>query len=46
MLNFKLFEVTQNVLACIELVHIIRKGQLLMQGYNERSISDQLYVLA
>ena len=34
MLNFKSFRAAQNVLAGIELMHMIRKRQLMMEGYN------------
>ncbi|MBG6073785.1 transposase-like protein [Polaromonas sp. CG_9.7] len=40
MLNFKSFRSAKNVLAGIELMHMIRKGQLLLQGGNERSFAD------
>jgi putative transposase len=46
MLNFKSFRAARNVLAGIELMHMIRKGQLLRQGGNERSFADQFYALA
>ena len=46
MLNFKSFRAARNVLADIELMHMIRKGQLLLQGGNERSFADQFYALA
>ena len=46
MLNFKSFRAARNVLAGIELMHMIRKGQLLLQGGNERSFADQFYALA
>ena len=46
MMNFKSFRAARNVLAGIELMHMIRKGQLLLQGGNERSFADQFYALA
>ena len=32
MLNFKSVQAARNVLACIELMHMIRKGPLLLAG--------------
>lgn len=46
MLNFKSFRAAKNLLAGIELMHMIRKGQLMMEGYNARSFADQFYALA
>ena len=46
MLNFKSFQAAKCVLAGIELMHMIRKGQLMMKGWNERSFADQFYALA
>jgi len=46
MLNFKSFQSAKNVLAGIELMHMIRKGQLMMQGSDEMSFADQFYALA
>ena len=46
MLNFKSFRAARNVLAGIELMHMIRKGQLLLKGCSELSFADQFYVLA
>ena len=46
MLNFKFFRSAKNVLTGIELVHMIRKGQLLPKGGIELSFADQFYVLA
>jgi len=34
------------VLAGIELMHMIRKGQLLLKGCNEMSFADKFYALA
>ena len=46
MLGFKSFWSAKNVLAGIELTHMIRKGQLMIEGYSELSFADQLYALA
>lgn len=46
MLNFKSFRSAKNVLAGIELMHMIRKGQLLLEGGIEMSFADQFYALA
>ena len=46
MLNFKSFRAARNVLAGIELMHMIRKGQLMMKGCNEGSFANQFYALA
>jgi putative transposase len=46
MLNFKSFRSAKSVLAGIELMHMIRKGQLMMEVGNERSFADQFYALA
>ena len=46
MLNFKSFRAARNVLASIELMHMIRKGQLLLKGCSELSFADQFYALA
>ena len=46
MLNFKSFRAAKNVLADIELMHMIRKGQLLLQGCIKLSFADQFYALA
>ena len=46
MLNFKSFCAAKYVLAGIELMHMIRKGQLMMAVGNERSFADQVYALA
>ena len=46
MLNFKSFRAARNVLAGIELMHMIRKGQFMMEGCNARSFADQFYALA
>ena len=45
-LNSKSFRAARNVLASVELMHIIRKGQLLLKGGIELSFADQFYILA
>ena len=46
MLNFKSFRSAGCVLAGIELMHMIRKGQFATNGANEMSFTDQFYALA
>jgi len=46
MLNFKSFQSAKCVLAGIELMHMIRKGQFMMQSCSEMSFADQFYALA
>jgi transposase-like protein len=46
MLNFKSFRSAKSVLAGIELMHVIRKGQLLLEGCIRLSFADQFYALA
>ena len=46
MLNFKLSQSAKSVLVGIELMHMIRKGQLLPQSCTEQFFTDQLYALA
>jgi len=46
MLNFKSFRAARNVLAGIELMHMIRKGQLVLEGSTALSFADQFYALA
>src|SRR5665647_3282904 len=46
MLNFKSFQSAKCVLAGIELMHMIRKGQLMLEGCNEMSFAEQFYALA
>ena len=46
MLNFKSFQAAKCVLVGIELMHMIRKGQLMLEGCNELSFTDQFYALA
>ena len=45
MLNFKSFQSAKRVLAGIELMHMIRKGQLILKGCNEMSFADQSYAM-
>ena len=46
MCNFKSSRSAKNVLAGIELMHMIRKGQVLLQGCIKLSFADQFYALA
>lgn len=46
MLNFKSFRSAANVLVGIELMHMIRKGQLVLEGGIELSFANQFYALA
>jgi putative transposase len=46
MLGFKSFRCAQAVLAGIELMHMIRKGQFMMEGCDGMSFADQFYRLA
>ena len=46
MLNFISFQLAKCVLAGIELMHMILKGQLILKGCNEMSFADQFYALA
>ena len=46
MLNFKSLQSAKCVLAGIELMHMIRKGQFMMRGCAEMSFADQFYALA
>jgi len=46
MLGFKSFRSAKSILAGVELMHMIRKGQLIMQGKDDLSSADQFYVLA
>ena len=45
MLNFKSFRAAKCVLAGIELIHMIRKGQLLLEGCIKLSFAGQFYAL-
>ena len=46
MLGFKSFRSAQAVLADIELMHMIRKGQYMMEGCDGMTFADQFYTLA
>ena len=46
MRNFKSFQAAKCVPSGIKLMHMIRKGQLMLKGCNERSFADQFYALA
>ena len=45
-MNFKSFLSARSVLAGIELMHMIHKGQLLLKGCSELSFANQFYALA
>jgi putative transposase len=46
MLGFKSFQSAKSILAGIELMHMIRKRQLMMEGSDKISFADQFYALA
>jgi len=46
MLGFKSFRAASNVLAGVELMHMIRKGQFAINGAATMSVADQFYALA
>jgi len=46
MLNFKSFRSARKVLAGIELMHMIRKGQIVVAEETQRSFAEQFYALA
>jgi transposase-like protein len=46
MLGFKSFRAAANVLAGVELMHMIRKGQFVIDGIASMSFADQFYALA
>lgn len=46
MLNFKFFRSARNVLAGIELMHMIRKGQMVSAEESQMSFAEQFYALA
>ena len=46
MLNFKSFHAARSVLAGVELMHMIRKGQFSIDGAAVMSFADQFYALA
>jgi len=45
MINIKSFQAAKSVLAGIEFMHMIRKGQLMMEGCKEESFAEQFYAL-
>jgi putative transposase len=46
MLGFKSFRAASSVLAGVELMHMIRKGQFVIDGTTPMSFADQFYALA
>mgnify|MGYP003386425164 FL=1 len=46
MLGFKSFQSAKNILAGIELMHMIRKGQMMMERADKMSFAEQFYALA
>ena len=46
MLGLKSFQSAKNILAGIELMHMIRKGQIMMEGADKMSYAEQFYALA
>lgn len=46
MLNFKSFRAAGGVLAGIELIHMMRKGQIMIDGMDPMSFADQFSTLA
>jgi putative transposase len=44
MLNFKSFQSAGSVLTCIELIHMIRKGQFAINGAEAMSFADRFSV--
>jgi transposase-like protein len=46
MLGFKSFPAAAKVLAGMELMHMIRKGQMAMPGCEGMSFADQFYAVA
>jgi putative transposase len=46
MLNFTSFRSARNVLAGVELMDMICKGQFLIEGADEMAFADQFYALA
>ena len=46
MLGFKSFQAAAKVLAGIELMHMIRKGQMVLKGCEGMSYANQFYALA
>jgi transposase-like protein len=46
MLGFKSFQSAKNILAGIELMHMIHKGQMMMEGAEQMSFAEQFHALA
>jgi len=46
MLGFKSFQSAKNSLAGTELMHVIRKGQMMMEGADKMPFAEQFYALA
>ena len=46
MLNFKSFRAAHCMLAGVELMHMIRKGQFAINGTDAMPLADQFYALA
>jgi len=46
MLGFQSFQSAKNVLTGIELMHMIRKGRLMLEDDSEMSFAEQFYALA
>jgi putative transposase len=46
MMSFKSFRAAANVLAGVELMHLIRKGQFVVDGAASMAFADQFYALA
>ena len=46
MLGFKSFKAARNILAGIELMHMIRKGQMLIAGGDKMTFAEHFYALA
>jgi hypothetical protein len=46
MLNFKSFRAAGSVLASIELIRMIRKGQVAINGTDAMSFADKFFTLA
>ncbi len=45
-LGFKSCQLAENILAGIELMHMIRKGQMIMEGADKMSFAEKFYALA
>ncbi len=46
MFGFKSFQSAKSILAGIELMHMIRKGQMMMKGADKMSFAEQFYARA